>query len=267
MPELPDVELMSRRLQRTALRKPITGVAVRDARILAGVDAKAFAAALRGRRFERALRRGKHLLVTLDDGRWLTLHFGMTGDLVAFAADAEEPKFTRVCFDFADGNHLAYTSRRILGRVGLAEDAAAFIAAENLGSDALDLDRDAFDRILERRKGAVKGLLMDQAALAGIGNIYSDEILFQARLHPQTPVDRLAAKARTRLYRAMREVLETAIAVEAGSEHGAERLPRGYLLPQRQKGGRCPACGGALDTVKVGGRTGYYCPHCQPTSA
>jgi formamidopyrimidine-DNA glycosylase len=264
MPELPDVELMKQRLQGAALRKPITDVAVRDARILADVGAKAFAAALRGRRFERALRRGKHLLVALDDGRWLTLHFGMTGDLLSFAPGDAEPKFTRVRFDFADGGHLAYTNRRMLGRVGLADDAAAFIAAEDLGPDALDLDRDAFEGILAGRRGALKSLLMDQAALAGIGNIYSDEILFQARLHPQTPVDRLAAKERSRLYRAMRKVLETAIAVEAGSEHGAERLPRGYLLPQRQKGGRCPVCGGALETLKVGGRTGYCCPRCQP---
>ena len=105
---------------------------------------------------------------------------------------------------------------------------------------------------------------MDQALVAGIGNLYSDEILFQAQLHPKTPTNALDRAALRQLFSKMRYVLETAVREGAGSEQMLERLPRGFLLPQRKKGGRCPRCGGAIATVKSGGRTGYFCPHCQP---
>jgi len=266
MPELPDVELLRRYLDGQALRQRIERVHVGDARILADLSAPQFAAKLEGRAFEASRRHGKHLLVRLTGDGWLTLHFGMTGDLAYFENVADDPPYDRVRFDFAKGGHLAYLNRRMLGRVGLADDAEAFIVAEQLGPDALDpaFDIASFESALDGRRRDVKALLMDQSLMAGIGNLYADEILFQARLHPRARTDRLDRAQRRRLFEQIKEVLETAIACGAGAEQLLERLPDGYLLPERQAGGHCPRCGTALATLKSGGRTSYFCPRCQP---
>jgi formamidopyrimidine-DNA glycosylase len=269
MPELPDVELFKRHLERHALRKPIRAVQVNDARILGNLPAARFAATLTGNRLEAARRHGKHLLVRLAREGWLTLHFGMTGGLAWFEDLADDPPYDRIRLDFATGGHLAYVNRRMLGRVGLAEDADAFIKAEDLGPDALDpaFDAAAFEAALAGRRRDLKSVLMDQALLAGIGNIYADEILFQARLHPQTPAPTMTPAQRRDLFAKLERVLETAIERGAGAEQSLERLPDGYLLPQRHKDGRCPRCGQAIATLKSAGRTSYYCPHCQPAPA
>jgi formamidopyrimidine-DNA glycosylase len=104
---------------------------------------------------------------------------------------------------------------------------------------------------------------MDQKLIAGIGNIYSDEILFQARVNPAERIDKLAPSQLERLFIEIRKVLETAIAHGAGSEQFVERMPKGSLLPERHKGGNCPRCRSLLKVFKVGGRTAYCCPRCQ----
>jgi formamidopyrimidine-DNA glycosylase len=266
MPELPDVELYKRYLDKNALRQTIERVVVNDARILDDLPPDAFVSRLTGNRFENTRRHGKHLLVRLHRDGWLTLHFGMTGNLVYFQDEAEDPPYDRVRFDFAGGRHLAYVNRRMLGRVGLADDADAFIAAEGLGPDALDpaFDLEACTRAIEGRRRDVKSVLMDQALIAGIGNIYADEILFRARLHPKTPATSLDERQRVELFRQIKAVLQTAIERGAGAEEFLERLPDDYLLPQREKGGKCPRCGSPIATLKAAGRTSYYCPRCQP---
>jgi formamidopyrimidine-DNA glycosylase len=266
MPELPDVELYKRYLDEHALRQTIERVAVNDARILGDLPAAAFVARLTGNRFQDSRRHGKHLLVRLHRDGWLTLHFGMTGGLVYFREEAEDPPYDRVRFDFKGGRHLAYVNRRMLGRVGLADDAEEFIHGEQLGPDALDpaFDPAAFDRAIEGRRRDVKSVIMDQALVAGIGNIYADEILFQARLHPKTPVTALDHRQRSELFAQIKAVLETAIRCGAGAEQLLESLPEDYLLPQRDKSGKCPRCGTSIATLKSGGRTSYFCPRCQP---
>jgi len=265
MPELPDVEAFRRRLNAGALRRTIERVVVRDKRILGGVSAAAFVRRLKGARFLSSRRHGKHLLVKLDRGGWLTLHFGLTGGLTLFKEAEGEPPFTRVRFDFARGRSLAYTNRRMIGRVGAAGDAAAFVAAERLGPDALDprFTLAAFREALAESRRTIKAALMDQTALAGVGNVYADEILFQAGLHPEIAVSRLDSRQIARVFRALKRVLRTAVAVGAGSEERFERLPRGFLLPHRHKGGRCPRCRRPLRVFKAAGRTSYACAACQ----
>ncbi len=269
MPELPDVELYKRHLDATCLGRTIRRVTVGDARILAEVSAAELARRLEGARMTASRRHGKHLLVDVGPPGWLTLHFGMNGSLKHFTDGEGDPTYDRVRFDFAGGHHLAYVNPRLLGRVGLAPDADAFIAAEGLGPDALDprFDLAAFELALEGRKRDVKSLLMDQEVLAGVGNIYSDEILFQAGINPRTRCDRLDADARRHLFDRIKEVLETAIASGAGAEQLVDRLPGSFLIPHRQKGGRCPRCGGEIASAKFSGRTAYYCPRCQPEPA
>jgi formamidopyrimidine-DNA glycosylase len=151
----------------------------------------------------------------------------------------------------------------------LARDADSFVAAERLGPDALDphFDLAAFERALAGRKRDVKSLLMDQEVVAGIGNIYSDEILFQAGINPRTPCGRLDAQARQHLFDRIKAVLETAITSGAGAERLVDRLPGSFLTPHREKGGRCPRCGGEVASAKFSGRTAYFCPRCQPDPA
>jgi formamidopyrimidine-DNA glycosylase len=189
----------------------------------------------------------------------------MTGAL-QFARKLDgEPPFTRVRLDFANDGCLAYTNKRMIGRVGLVEDAADFVAAEKLGPDALDrkFDFDAFKTAVLGIKRDVKAVLMDQQIIAGIGNIYSDEVLFQARINPAERMDKLVPRQLRRLFLEMRKVLKTAIAHGAGSEQFVERMPKGSLLPERNKGGRCPRCRSLLRVFKVAGRTAYCCPRCQ----
>lgn len=265
MPELPDLANLKRYLDATALHRTIDRVTVREPRVLAGTG-PAFARRLTGRRFEASARHGKHLFVRLDDGGWTVFHFGMTGRLAAYKDEADEPRHSRIRFDFADGGHLSYVNQRLLGEVDAVEDRAAFVAAKGLGPDALDdaLDEAAFRERLAGRRGAIKSALMDQSLVAGIGNLCADEILFQARLHPKTSVASLDAAALGQVYRKMRSVLATIVERSAGTEWRLDRMPKGWILPRREAGAPCPRCGTPIEVVKVSGRTSYLCPKCQP---
>ena len=269
MPELPDVELYKRHLDATCRGRTIRRVTVSDARILADISAAELGRRLEDARITASRRHGKHLLVDLGRPGWLTLHFGMNGSLKHFTDGEDDPPYDRVRLDFDDRHHLAYINPRLLGHFGLVSDADAFIAAEGLGPDALDphFDLAAFERALAGRKRDVKSLLMDQEVVAGIGNIYSDEILFQAGINPRMRCDRLDANARQHLFSRIKAVLETAITSGAGAERLVDRLPGSFLIPHREKGGRCPRCGGEVASAKFSGRTAYFCPRCQPDPA
>ena len=264
MPELPDVENYGRYFKRHGLRKTITGVHVGDRRALDHISERLLLERLIGARFVATRRRGKHLFVRTSKGGWLTMHFGMTGYLAAFKDEKDEPAHDRVRFDFGKAGHLGYIDPRLFGRVGLVDDAAVFIEQHDLGPDALD-PKLTFPRFREALAGggALKAALMDQSRIAGIGNIFADEILFQVRLHPLAKIDRLAPARLKALFAATRKVLTTAIAAGAGAEGYWERLPRTYLLRQRDKGGVCPRGHGPLSTIKAGGRTTYFCGKCQ----
>jgi len=269
VPELPDVENYRRYLNATALHKTIEGVDIGSPKILRGVPERSLVRALQGRRIERARRHGKHLLAGLDDGTWLTMHFGMTGRLNYFRRLSNDPVYDRLRLDFDNGYHLAFVNRRLFGRIGLEKDANAFIVSQGLGLDAMDpsLDGKAFARLMSGSRGHVKSALMNQSLVAGIGNIYSDEILFQAALHPKIPVQTVDEARLSLLFGAIRSVLTTAIKRGAGSEELVDRLPSSYLLPHRQEGATCPRCGCRIVTAKIQSRTAYFCPRCQRESA
>ena len=267
MPELPDVENYGRYFKRHGLRKEITGVHVGDTRALDHVSPRQLHDRLVGARFTATRRHGKHLLARISKGGWLTMHFGMTGSLAAFKDEKDEPSHDRVRFDFGRAGHLGYIDPRLFGRVGSVDDAEAFIKAHKLGPDALDPKLN-FKRFKEALAGGggLKATLMDQSRIAGIGNIFADEIQFQTRLHPLTPTSHLTPRQLKALLTATRKVLKTAIAAGAGAEGYWERLPRTYLLRQRDKGGVCPRGHGPLSIMTAAGRTTYFCGKCQPRS-
>ncbi len=259
MPELPEVETFKRYLDRTSLRQRITGVEVRDAYVLKRVSARELTRRLKGRRFENSHRHGKHLFVRTGDELWLRLHFGMTGDLQYFKGDEEAPKTVRVLFHFTNNRRLAFDDQRKFGEIELIEDVDEFLDTRGIGSDALHLDLTEYQSIFRTHRGAVKAILLNQKLMAGIGNLYADEILFHACIHPAMEAARLDDKALRRLFRATRYVLEKAIALKTDFN----RVPKSWLLTRRGKRGKCPRCGRALKSATIGGRTSWFCTHCQ----
>jgi formamidopyrimidine-DNA glycosylase len=266
MPELPDVEIFKRLVERHLLGRVVARSVVADPGSLEGATAATLQRRLKGRRLASCQRHGKVLLVGFDDAGMLAMHFGTNGSLQYLPRDADEPPYVRILFDFTEGDRLAYINPRRIGQVCVTDSAGAFIADQPLGPDALDpaFDEKAFAASLANRKQVIKAVLMDQARVAGIGNIYADEILFQARLHPGLAANMLDAGMRHRLFGAMKHVLQTAIDCGAGAEDFSDRLPKGFLLPERHAGGHCPRCGTQLAIDKHGGRTSYHCPSCQP---
>ena len=259
MPELPDVEIFKRYLDATSLHQRISGVDVESAYVLKGVSARELAHRLKGRCFECSRRHGKHLFVRASGELWLRLHFGMTGSLQYFKREQQPSKHTRVLFVFARTHCLAFEDQRKFGEVGLVKDVDDFLKKRALGPDALDLRLSEFRAIFEKHRGAVKAILLNQKFIAGIGNIYADEILFRARMHPATETSRLGDKAITKLFRATHHILEKAITAKAD----VNQMPRSWLLPHRGKGGKCPRCGRNLRSARIGGRTAWFCAHCQ----
>ena len=261
MPELPDVACFKSYLDATSLHRKVTGVERLNAALLRDVSPAAFRKALTGHRFESSLRHGKYLFVRLDGGKHLVMHFGMTGFLKSSKHGSETPDPTQAEFLLDDGYHLAYVCQRKLGHLTVVGEPQELIERHELGPDALDnaLDAAAMAERLSQSRAAVKSALMNQKLLAGIGNIYSDEILFQTRLHPSTPASDLDKATLRKLHRNMRKVLNKAIERDAKPN----QLPRTYLLPHRHEDGECPRCGHPLETLKVSGRTAWLCPHCQ----
>jgi formamidopyrimidine-DNA glycosylase len=260
MPELPDVEIFKRYLDATSLRQRINRVDVRDTYVLKSTSPRELARELKGRRFESSRRHGKHLFVRVDEEVWLRLHFGMTGSLQYLTNQKEAPPpHTRVLFVFANNHCLGFDDQRKFGEIELVKDVDAFLKNRALGPDALDVSLAQFKEIVRKHRGPVKSTLLNQKLIAGIGNIYADEILFRVHMHPATEISRLGDQTVAKLFRATRYILARAIVGKAD----ADKMPRSWLLPYRGKSSKCPRCDRALKSARIGGRTAWFCTHCQ----
>lgn len=255
MPELPDVATFKKYLDSTALHQKVDKVEVLTDKIM-NVPRQKLASNVTGHLFVNSRRHGKFLFLETDHHKWVMLHFGMTGFLKYYKDEEEAPEHPRVIFHFTNGYSLAYDNQRMFGEVDVTEDVDEYVASRNMGPDALDVDWDQFQERIEGKSGAIKPTLMNQSFLAGIGNVYADEILFQAELHPKASVNKLSGKEFKTVYRTMRRVLEKMIEYEAD----ASKVPRRYLLGHRSEGKDCPRCGGTIKKITVSGRAGYYCP-------
>jgi len=261
MPELPDVQVLKAYVDATALHQRIRGVGIDADGLLEDVSRRTLGRHLRGHRLEATRRHGKHLFVSIGGDDWLRLHFGMTGALAYFKQRPAQLDHVRLRLDFANGYHLAYRNTRGFGAIGLVDDVDAFVAAAHLGPDPLadDFDLGAFRQVLAERRGPIKRVLMDQSVLAGVGNVYADEILFRAGLRPTARTERLRGGTVKRLYHALGTILRRAISARGD----VDRMPRSFLLPRRRPGGECPRCGRTLRITTVSGRTTYWCPRHQ----
>ena len=254
MPELPEVETYARYFAHHALNQRIARVDVIDERILGEVRQETFVRKLKGRTFTSVRRHGKHFFADAG-GTWLHLHFGMTGDL-AYYRDTP-PRFAKIVFAFDGGMHLAFEDMRLFGLADLVDSPDDFVRERGLGPDPLarTFTPKRFAALLKGRRGAIKSLLMTQEIIAGLGNLYVDETLYQTSVHPRRPVHRLKEAEVQAIFTAIRRILRESIARQA---RDAE-LPGTYLFHNREVGERCPKCGGTINRTVVFGRTTYFC--------
>lgn len=259
MPELPEVESFGRYLQKTSLNKKIENVEIKSPELLQNIDLNDIIENLEGNRFNSTKRHGKYLFVLLNNNKWFILHFGMTGSFKYFENPDEKPLYDRILFNFDDNSHLAFIDPRKFGKIYLTSEISNFIKEKRLGPDALNIDLKTFKNLYKKRRGALKSALMNQHVMAGVGNIYSDEILYQAQVHPKTPFYTLDDTKITEIFNIMKEVLNTSI----NKQLNGQNLPDSYLIPHRVRNGKCPDSETKLKTIKIAGRTSYYCPECQ----
>ena len=274
MPELPEVETVARELGESLPGRTITGVTVRWPRTIACPPPDEFRQAIAGRRVTSVGRRGKYVVLGLDRG-YLLIHLKMSGRLYVTPAGQAADRHEHTIFDLDDGQQLRFQDVRKFGRVYLVDDVEQVTG--NLGPEPLadDFTLVTFRRRLERRSGRLKSLLLNQFFLAGLGNIYADEALFQAGLHPLRPAGSLTPAEQERLYNAIRGVLRQAVAnrgttlgdggyVDARGEAGQHQE---QIMVYGRTGKSCLRCGTPIERLVVGGRSSHFCPRCQKDPA
>ncbi|HEU5440223.1 MAG TPA: bifunctional DNA-formamidopyrimidine glycosylase/DNA-(apurinic or apyrimidinic site) lyase [Ktedonobacterales bacterium] len=274
MPELPEVEYVAQQLREDLVGRRIEAVEVRWERSIEGLPAAELAARLRGRRVVGVGRRGKYLLIEFDEGPSLAIHRRMSGNLYFAAPDADEP-YARVRFLLDDGRALVYSDPRKFGRLSLLEEGRVPPGLAALGPEPLEpaFTPAALAARLAGRRGAIKALLLDQSVLAGLGNIYADEALFRAGLHPLRPGSSLSSDEVARLHAGIRGALETGIA-HGGTTFGRHRDAYNeagrnleHVEVYRRTGQPCPRCGTPIERITVAQRGTHFCPHCQPAAS
>jgi formamidopyrimidine-DNA glycosylase len=269
MPELPEVETIACDLRAANL----PGRTVEGVRIYQPLSVRGPVAAVEGvagRRIESVGRHGKLLLIALSGGATLVFHLKMTGQIYLIESDAPLLKHTRVAFELEGGEELRFRDTRRFGYVALMSPEGLQAVLAPLGPDALFVRLPEFRARLGARRTMLKPLLTDQGFVAGVGNIYANEMLFEARLNPWRRSDELSAAQARRLYEAMRRVLREAIRcrgssisdyVDAAGRPGA--FQERHRVYQRQ---RCPECGAEIRREVRGGRPAFWCPRCQSAS-
>jgi formamidopyrimidine-DNA glycosylase len=257
LPELPDVETYRSYVEETSLGWEVRKVDVRDLLVFQG-DPEALGSRLEGESFIDTHRHGKHLFLRIDGAGWLRMHFGMTGHLIFRDREKELPEYSRVILHF-DENFLAFVCMRRLGEVEHIEDVEDFIEERGLGVDALRTDFQDFHMKMKDRGGMLKGRLMDQSLVAGIGNIFADEICFQSGFRPDKDVENFGREEWRTIFDSMKDVLETAVEREV---KGIE-LPNNWFYHHRGDGEACPRCDSEIKMKRIYSRSSYYCPSCQ----
>lgn len=257
MPELPDVEIF-KYVAKNATGQTIEEVDIKDKHFVNANDHN-MKKYVEGNELKRVLRRGKYLFLNTKNNKGIVMHFGMTGSLEYQESEEEDPKYVKCKIRLGNDHFLFYTSKRKLGSVEFTHSIDGYISDNEIGIDALEIEEDEFSDKVRESHSMIKSFLMDQSEMSGIGNVYSDEILFQSGIHPEIKSNKLDDEKVAELYKNMKKVLQKAIEEDAKTHD----LPGSYLLPNREAGEECPRCQGKIEKIKVSGRTGYYCPKCQ----
>lgn len=273
MPELPEVETIRNELLPHVVGRVISGVTLFWEGIVRQPGAEEFRLRLVGRRIAGLSRRGKYLIFSLDGDEALVVHLKMTGSLLLKPNASEPERFTRAILHLADGVEIHFRDPRKFGVMWLTRDTDAIVG--RLGPEPLtaDFTPEVLARRLSNRSAPIKALLCDQGFVAGIGNMYADEALFAAKIHPLRPGGSLSRDEVERLYGAIQKVLWAAIGNKGASVENYFR-PGGELgtahfefqVAHYLSGKSCPVCGHPLERIAVRHRGTYFCPACQPES-
>ncbi|GAC1313145.1 MAG: bifunctional DNA-formamidopyrimidine glycosylase/DNA-(apurinic or apyrimidinic site) lyase [Chloroflexota bacterium] len=278
MPELPEVESAARLLRPRIVGHTVRSIGAVDwPRMLPNATEADLQAALAGHTVTEVDRRGKYLLIGFDTGAWVSVHRKMSGNLLLQPADSPRPLHTHLEVEFDNGTRLRFVDPRKFGRVHLFLSAAerhAFLA-ERLGPDSLlEIDARVLRERFRARRARVKSLLLDQVFVAGVGNLYADEALWGARIHPLRSGDSLTAAEVRRLAESLQHVLRNAIERRGTSFDGAYRDIEGsmgenqdFLNAYGRVGAPCPRCGRPIHRILIGQRSSHFCAHCQRLKA
>lgn len=275
MPELPEVEGTARALREGDCltgAPPLVGRRIVETRMLrpSQVDGRTpeeFVRLTAGRQVEGIGRHGKYLVIELEPvpgaPRFMVVHLRMTGRLTIVPEAEAFTTHARVVWLLDNATALCFEDPRAFGRVGLATDPAVFTAG--MGPDAYGIGEGDFLTRLPRSRRAIKPVLLDQSFVAGIGNIYADEALFRARIHPERPASSLSREEVLRLHQAVVTILAEAVE-SGGASVKMVYSPGGYRVRVfARHGAPCPACGTIIHKIRVGGRGTHLCPCCQPS--
>jgi formamidopyrimidine-DNA glycosylase len=276
MPELPEVETIRLALEPHLVGRRFERVDIHDPRLVRPFEPTAVAAELEGERVAAVERRGKYLIVRFESGRVLLIHLRMTGSLRHAAGEGLEPDpHRRAVVRLDDGSDVAYRDVRRFGTWLLLEphEAGPYID-DRVGREPLErtfTSRRLAER-LEGRRAPIKAALLDQRTVAGLGNIYVDEALWRARVHPLRPAGELDGDEIARVTRGIKEALRAGLARQGASlrDYSTPDGRRGRMQEEFRVYGRegepCPRCGTPIDKIKAGGRGTWYCPGCQAAS-
>src|SRR5436190_8624527 len=271
MPELPEVETIRRQLEPEVTAKRIMGADVLDERWTRPESPRAVERVLAGRTIEAVERRGKYLLLRLEGDRTLAMHLRMTGNLL-LVDGGEDPPYLRAQMRLDDGRRLLFTDTRRFGHaVVLRDDELDEYFAARLGVEPLSdsLTAEALCRRAAGRRAPLKSFLLNQLGIAGIGNIYADEALHRAELHPLSPAGSMKPEDCERLRVGIVEALEAGLRSGGASiddyrdARGEQGSMQEEFLVHTREGKPCPRCGAEIRRIVIGGRSTYFCPSCQ----
>ena len=270
MPELPEVETIKNELSPHVIGHRITGITLFWNRMVRQPSAEEFCFRLTGQEISGAARRGKYLIFSLTDGEALIIHLKMSGSLLLKPASAEPDKYTRAIIYLDKETGLHFRDPRKFGVMWLVEDENTIVG--KLGPEPLkaDFTPHLLTRLLNNRTAPVKALLLDQNLVAGIGNMYADEALFAARVHPRRSGGSLSSDEIERLHHAIQHVLRTAIDDKGASVNtyfrpdGKQGTAHVNFQVAHRGGKPCPVCGTPIQRLPIRKRGSYFCPNCQP---
>lgn len=279
MPELPEVETIRRDLKKEILGKKIADIQVNLPRLIKSpTDMVQFVTGLKGKFIKEVSRRGKYIICLLDSGDRLIFHLGMSGFLLYHKRDEVittriRPKHNHLCIFFEDGSEIIYNDVRQFGKIWLIKGHEKISRIENLGWEPLEesFSLQTLVDSIQNKKTNIKSLLMNQRIIAGIGNIYANEILFMAGIHPLRKGCSLSTIEIERLYHSIRSTLKKAViargmTMEDESYRDLLGQPGNYrqeVMVYGKKNDKCPTCGNPLSLIRIENRSTFFCSNCQ----
>lgn len=286
MPELPEVETTVRSLRPKILHKVIVRAWTDFEKMIKRPKSFAeFKKVIIGKKIQNIRRRGKNILFDLSDDKTLLIHQKLTGHLLLGKWERREEGwksmipgpltddkmngFLHLIFWLNDGWQMALSDVRKFAKVELGDAEEIESELSSLGPDPLKISLEEFKRRLKKKRGKIKHILMSQEVISGIGNIYSDEALFRAKIHPAKNVSELSERDFENLYHSLRDILRKGIRLKGesiieyrtptGEKGGFDKLRKVY----RKEGEKCPVCGATIQRMMIGGRSAHFCPKCQ----